>query len=510
MTNYLRFSIFLLLAFFALALFFNSKLLDRPFATETALHEVDCPFTLSSFVSRNIHTTECYEVSVPENHALTTGPDIKFPLIVFKAKNNSGLPPVLHLGAGGPGAPMYLDESHVLEYLLETHDAFSINLGRDFYIIDPRGSGLSTPLLSCNLFIKNLPSRLEQNLNQRTEWEISDRDYFACIDEFKKQGVDFSQYNSESISQDVEFLRKQLGVRRWSLIGVSYGAVYAQIIAKTFPSSVEAMILDSAAFQNLKIDNRFIERTLAPYQALYSYCDIDPDCVQALENLQSRLWKIVEKLNQDPAVLTLPYPSSPNSTNSSDSYQNPLTVVLNGHRFVSTLIEGVYGENIFYDLPAVIEQVEQNQFDLIQQYLQTYIEFLFETSYGDLSATAHFCFEDKPFIDVQALLPLLDEIEEPYIRETARMGLLWPDPCSQMGIGSANAELVAALKTDIPTLFLHGKFDSITPLEDVYALKENFKNSQIVSFDLSHGIIGADDKAEEIVKTFMQSLPISE
>ena len=66
-----------------------------------------------------------------------------------------GLAPLLHLGGGGPGSPVYLDYPSGAHALWANHDDMSLNQGRDLYIIDPRGTGLSKPLL-------NMPDRCGQ------------------------------------------------------------------------------------------------------------------------------------------------------------------------------------------------------------------------------------------------------------------------------------------------------------------------------------------------------------
>jgi hypothetical protein len=89
--------------------------------------------------------------------------------------------PVLHLGAGGPGAPMYLDSIESIKTIWEYHDELSPNQGRDLFVIDPRGTGLSKPLLMCDTFVENETKRLKKNLSVTGQNEEVNKDYFKCI-----------------------------------------------------------------------------------------------------------------------------------------------------------------------------------------------------------------------------------------------------------------------------------------------------------------------------------------
>lgn len=467
----------------------------QDFSASHALLPVDCWFS-SEMTQEN---TECYYVQVPENHDLPHGRLIKFPLVIFRAAESGNQPPVLHLGAGGPGAPMYLDDDFVIHYLEEAHDGFSTLVGRDLYVIDPRGTGLAKPLLTCDVFVQNLPERLAKNLSQREDWKLADEDYIECIRAFRQKGVQLTQYNSITISKDVELLRETVGVKQWALIGVSYGAVYAQTIAKLFPDSVEAMILDSPAFPNLKLDSRFIDRTMAPYHALYDYCNADSACSQPLDNFIERLWALYDKLSANPIEIQTYHPVT----------GEDLLFVLNGERFIGVLIDGVYGEDIFKDLPKIIADLEKGKHASIVRYVDDYATFLFDTHYGDLSATAHYCYDDKPYINFDALQPLIAEIPEPQIQETMRLSLEWPDLCDDMGEFHSNPLVASPLVTDIPTLFLNGKLDSITPLDDVIAQQKNFSGSYVKTFEVSHGILGKDEHVERLVADFLDDFEIS-
>ena len=442
---------------------------------------------------------DCYQMQVPENHAKSDGRYITFPVIVFKSKSDTNKAPLLHLGAGGPGAPMYLDYSYSVSELWRMHDDMSINIGRDLFIIDPRGTGLSRPLLSCGEFVDNELHRFELNLSMKENSHLVDRDYFKCIDEFLAEGIDLSNYNSFAIARDIESMRIAAGVEQWVLLGVSYGSTYAQTIAELYPGSVESMILDSATFPQIKAHHDFVRRTLRPYQKLFNYCDNDPACTRPDKEIEKRIWALVEQLSAEPILMMLQNPYG----------EEVIPFSLNGDRLIAALMEGIYGVDIFRELPAIIKDLESRRHERIRPYVISYVEYMLDRSWGDVSASAHYCYEDRPFIDFNQIKSLIETLPAGYIRDSARYYDSWSNYCERMKIQSTAPLLIPSQPFDIPTLFLHGRFDGVTPLSDVELKRSDFSNHRLVVFDKSHSILTADECAEQLAGSYIEAHQLS-
>ncbi len=461
------------------------------------LELVDCWFT----VGPNWPRTECYYMHVPENHTQQdkSTKAITFPVVAFR--NNAILTtnaPVLHLGGGGPGAPMGLDSVDNIKRIWEYHDDLSINQGRDLFVIDPRGTGLSKPLLTCDKFVENEALRLKVNLSFIEYSKSTDKDYFDCIEKFNTQGIELSKYNSLSIANDIEMMRNAAKIDKWVLIGVSYAATYAQIIATQYPNSVESMILDSATFPNLKLHDNYFQKTMGVYEALYNYCNFNPDCDTPIYNIEQRIWNLHKELNKNPIKLEIDHP-----------YQNiKIEILLNGERFISSLIDGVYDEQVFSDLPEIIVELEAGRAKTIIPYLENFTAYLLDTTYGDVSSQSHYCYEDKKYTDFSLIRKEADQLPDGYIRNTAILSLDFPDYCNKMQITAGGPIIATATKTDIPTLFLHGELDTITPLSDVIKQKKLFSHSHLITYKLSHDVLSAEECSEVIAAKFIRNTSI--
>ena len=436
---------------------------------------------------------ECYYVFVPENHATPAGREIAFPLLIYRSfKPIAGLAPVLHLGGGGPGAPVYLDYENGARALWANHDEISLNQGRDLYIIDPRGAGLAKPLLTCLSYVQHVLGRWRENLDLEQQWRAADENYFECVDS-QRNDVDFSAYNSLAIARDVEWLRHTLGIERWVLIGVSYATIYAQNIVREYPARVEALILDSATFPNLHGGDNFIAKTMAPFDALFGYCDVSPACNQPLERLEERLWRLVFELDVNPIIVEVRHP-----------YEgDDVEVLINGHRLIDSLIDGTYGEDIFRALPAIITELEKRETTSLKPFVEGYLSYLLDTTYGDVSAMSHYCYEVKPFVDIARMQQLVAELPVGFIQDYAQLSLEWPDFCDALEIAPGEPRLGEALQTDVPTLFLHGEHDPVTRLADVRSQLPNFRAGKVVTFPLSHDVLSSAQCAESIAAKFV-------
>ncbi|MFT5657786.1 MAG: pimeloyl-ACP methyl ester carboxylesterase [Gammaproteobacteria bacterium] len=434
-------------------------------------------------------------MQVVENQSASVPRMTSFPVVIFRSASAiKKRAPVLHLGAGGPGAPMYLDESWSVESLWTIHNAMSLAQGRDLLIIDPRGAGLSRPLLTCDQFVDSELKRFQQNLSISEEIKSIDDDYEACIEKFISSGIDFSSYNSHAVADDIEALRQADGVDQWVLVGVSYGASYAQAIANKFPDSVESMILDSATMPRIGRHVNYLELTMGPYLKLFQYCAYDPECVQPIKNIEARFWAIHERLNTDPILVQF------QTADGADT----IPVVLNGERFLSAVLQGIYGVEIFKDLPHIISELETGKFTSLEPYLWLHVDYMLDRSYGDVSAIAHYCFEEKPFIDFEKIKPQIDNLPVGYIQDTARLALGWTDYCEDMQLKNTASKPIPSNPIATPTLFLHGRFDTVTPLSSIVAGQDFFENSQLLTFDLSHSVLTSSKCAVAEAARFIQ------
>ncbi len=154
----------------------------------------------------------CGTVTVPVDHAAPPGgPSLT--LTYARAPATGTRRGTMLVLAGGPGSAaisFYTKPGH-------EHDLDGLRKTQDLVIVDTRGTGRSGAL-TC-------------------------QDAAACA---AALGAARGRYTTPDTVADLELVRAALGLERWSIYGLSYGAWVAQVYARRHPGRVERLILDSA------------------------------------------------------------------------------------------------------------------------------------------------------------------------------------------------------------------------------------------------------------------------
>jgi pimeloyl-ACP methyl ester carboxylesterase len=235
-----------------------------------------CPFEATNALL----PVECGRLTVPENYD-DPGRDIEIAFMIVRAENNANRENPAILLSGGPGSPSLV----YAEMLVATPEIRDIVVDRDWVFFDQRGSGRSLPALRC---------RQEEDYLKRVR---------LCRDMLIKEGVDLSQYNSERSAQDIEALRKALGVKQWNLWGISYGSRLAFAVARDFPASVRSIVHDGPSDPGApEIINDFRGTEIA-IERLLSKCAADATCAARYPDLRTRFLAALPRLRREPMAV---------------------------------------------------------------------------------------------------------------------------------------------------------------------------------------------------------------
>jgi pimeloyl-ACP methyl ester carboxylesterase len=164
---------------------------------------------------------ECATVEVPLDRGGTVPGTVKLFVQRFKLGRRPARRAVFAL-AGGPG------QSAVSGLAQHPGPAAALSRGRDVILFDQRGTGRSG-LLRC-------PSLERSNLLDAGD------EAAACA---ARLGPARAFYTTRESVADIESIRRELGLERISLFGVSYGTHVALAYARRYPERVESLVLDS-------------------------------------------------------------------------------------------------------------------------------------------------------------------------------------------------------------------------------------------------------------------------
>ncbi len=441
--------------------------------------------------------TRCYQMRVPEDHARPDGRQIRFPVVVFTADRRwwqRPKAPVLHLGGGGPGHPLGLTTEAEAGYLWHDYRQLSVDRGRDLIAIDPRGVGLAEPRLVCTEFIDTAREALPRALAPKEEDRQVRTAYARCRDRLIAEGVDLSQYRSASVAADVELMRHAFGVEQWHLYGVSYASRYALTVARDYPAGVASMVLDGVVFPQVRYPEKGPALVNVALSRALSRCHPTYGCPAGYQELVARLPSLLAALDERPARMEVIDPWS----------GRPQSVALTGRRLVDALFMALYVDRFNERLPGLLLSLHQEDTAPAEEPVTALIGDLLDPYYADGAQLSHYCAEELPFADLDKARR--KAMHGGYFGELALEGLEASVAlCELWRVPTAPAVESRPVRTDIPTLLLHGELDPVLPAEDVPPELHHFPNGILLLFsDVAHGAIYSSLCAEEAAGVFIE------
>src|SRR3954452_5626333 len=175
---------------------------------------------LSTHRCRDEPAARCGTMVVPldRSHAVRGRIGIKF-AVLGKLR---GKAPILAL-SGGPGQAGVI----LLDDFADSLQP-ALHGGRAVVVLDQRGTGYSGTLRCKPL--------------EKSDLLKAGREAGICA---KRLGAKRDYYFSEDSVADMDALRATLGIKKWSLYGVSYGTHVATLYAQRHPDRVDRLVLDS-------------------------------------------------------------------------------------------------------------------------------------------------------------------------------------------------------------------------------------------------------------------------
>ncbi len=189
-------------------------------------------------------TARCATIDVPEDRTAPGGRRIAIAVTLLPANTLSPKADPLFMLAGGPG-----QSSAALAPFAGMLGGVRRN--RDIVLVDPRGTGKSSPL-RCAALAPRDPFDDFSNV------DIADAAQ-RCLREIKAAGeVDVAQYTTSALVADIDAVRAALGYERINLWGGSYGTRVAQEYLRRYPQHVRTMVLDGVAPPGLAHRSRYL------------------------------------------------------------------------------------------------------------------------------------------------------------------------------------------------------------------------------------------------------------
>lgn len=182
---------------------------------------------------------------VPEDRGNPRSRRIAIGFVRFKSTNPRPGPPLVYL-AGGPGGSGVATARGPRQPVFLALRAFG-----DVIALDQRGTGFSNHIKPCQASRRFDPA---VTIGDRSLTAYYRETLDKCVAEWRSAGVAVEGYTTSQSADDVEELRRRLGVPRVNLWAISYGSQLALETMRRHPRSIDRVVLASVdgTDQNIK------------------------------------------------------------------------------------------------------------------------------------------------------------------------------------------------------------------------------------------------------------------
>src|SRR5579859_6717998 len=371
---------------------------------------------------------QCGTVSVPRDYSNPSAGVFKLAIVVIRtpAKERQA-DPVLFL-QGGPGTPLTSRAAQVAR-----SESAVLAPDRDLILLDQRGAGRSEPALCPDLPALQL-RLVAQNLEPDAfaeAWRDSFRD---CRRELDRDGIDPAWFGTNVTVEDLQIVRRALGISRWNVYGRSYGTTVAMTLMARYPDSLRAVVLDSV-YPPDPLPRTRGETVDAALTALFEACHADATCATAHPDLAATYREVMAELAKAP----LPVPLRSGS--------GLETITLGSLGFATIVEKSLYFRPLLAMLPKAIQAAHDRDAATLQPLIEHLAGGFLEGSAGDQVAVE--C-RDRPGAAGARMLG--GDVGHPDLHnETCGVWAVAGDPPIVMATPG------------VPSLLLAGGIDPVTP-----------------------------------------------
>jgi pimeloyl-ACP methyl ester carboxylesterase len=303
----------------------------------------------------------------------------------------------------------------------------------DFLVMDYRGVENSVPRLDC-------PNALAPTAQQQIEALT------MCYQSYGDEGLDLSTYDSHDIADDVDDLRRSLGLDQMNLLGVSYGTRIALEVMRRHADGVRAVVLNSPVPPQSLWWAEQANNMEAAYLGLFGACAADSACSSQYGDLATEFPQTVATLNQAPLLVSA----------------TGMTVTVNGTTLIEALGLALHSRDYYAVVPKVIAAAAHRDAAVLSAAVGQVVEVRIPASEGMNQAV--WCNDTLQYVGMAAIAQAeagADVDVQQYFRQTVIDGAL--GACSAMKRKSPDALDVEPVSSTIPTFILTGEYDPVTP-----------------------------------------------
>jgi len=425
--------------------------------------------------SGKIIAAELGKFSVLENRAVSTSRKIELHFVRFKSTNPNPGNPIVYLAGGPGGEGINTAKGARFELFMALREV------ADVIAFDQRGTGLSNHIPPCQTkasFPLDEPGRSDVYISKMSKAAKE------CISFWRKKGVQIEGYTTVENANDLEDLRKVLGVPKINLWGISYGSHLAFDFIKRYEKSVDKVVLAGLegpdhTIKLPKYNQNFLKRLDETIQLDENAKKFYPDLLELMES-------VFTSLENQPIQIEITDPRSGKIIKVGIS---KLDVQLVTSYFLTKNPENSV------KLPLIFQKMKQ----------------------GDYSNVAQWVVGIKSYAGRIQAMPLVMDAASGVskkrwkrIKQQSKKNLLgrttnfpYPDISFNLDLPDLGKSFRKNPKSSVKALFLSGTLDGRTYLEGTKELKKGFSNAtQIIIDGAGHDMFMSTPRVKEFMLDF--------
>lgn len=414
----------------------------------------------------------CGALDVPENRAEPQGRKITLKLAMLRSSAQVASPDMLAFLAGGPGQAA-TDYAGPIGAMLEP-----LRAHRDILLVDQRGVGGSNAL-DCKTDDKTDAGDAAGFDPDKLRADAAD-----CLKQVETH-ADPRYYTTTDAVQDLDDVRRALGVQQFDLVGVSYGTRVAQQYVRHYPRAVRSVVLDSTVPNSVVLGEDFAQNLDDTLKAQFARCDVDAACKQRFGSPFQTLIQLRDALRANPHPVSFRDPQS----------YRTVQRVLDEDSLVSVVRMFAYSPATAALLPLSIDAAAHGDVGPLLGQAKLLTVDMADLA-GNGMAYSVICSEDA---DLLAARP-----QDADTLLGTHMVDGYKAICSAWPKGERSADFHQPLVSDTPVLLLAGQYDPVTPPRYADEVAKSLTNARVLLFKgQGHSVLSAGC-GPQLVKDFIE------
>jgi pimeloyl-ACP methyl ester carboxylesterase len=419
---------------------------------------------------------------VPENRSNPESNLIELAFVRFKSTAKNPGPPIVYLAGGPGGSGIWTAKGSRFPLFMALREI------ADVIAFDQRGVGYSKPYLQCfdrlALPLDVAPTR-EAAIKELRDKSRSCASYWRDI-----QRVDLTGYNTNESADDLEDLRKALGVPQISLWSISYGTHLAFATMRRHPQSIHRAIL--AGTEGPDHTYKLPSNIQKHLEDLAAVIQADPVVGKEIPDFLGLMKSVFDRLDAKPETVEITDP------------QTKLKVKVIVNKFVMQyIVASNIGTTVSARFPALFYRASKGDFTNPAQVwlsqsrdeIGAAMSYMMDCASGRTAAR-------RERIAREAKGTLLEDL----------FNFPFPDICTEWNAPDLGDEFRSPVKSDIPVLFISGTLDARTPISNAEEYRKGFSNSTHMIIEgavHSDPLFLSSPKIKEGMMEFLRGQPVT-